>query len=124
MAIGIFYRHLGYLMIIWYILCSSGIGFGIMFQEKSGNPDADAPKHSICFFSFGKANASKFLRFQMNVSLRSLLSFFFSAAPFSNDVIVFSFPFIPQPVHAAPFIKILFRKISAVGGRLSFAKKR
>jgi hypothetical protein len=37
----IFYRHLGYLMTIWYILCSFGTvfsGFGIMYQEKSGNP--------------------------------------------------------------------------------------
>jgi hypothetical protein len=35
------YGHLGYFMTIWYILCSSGVffpGFGIMYQEKSGNP--------------------------------------------------------------------------------------
>jgi hypothetical protein len=38
---GIFYRHLEYFMTIWYILCSFGTffsGFGIMHQEKSGNP--------------------------------------------------------------------------------------
>jgi hypothetical protein len=34
MALGIFYRHLGYFIIIWYIFS----GFGIMYVEKSGNP--------------------------------------------------------------------------------------
>jgi hypothetical protein len=40
--IGIFYGRLGYFMTIWYILCSLGAffsGFGIMYQEESGNPD-------------------------------------------------------------------------------------
>jgi hypothetical protein len=32
--VDIFYGHLGYFMTIWYILS----GFGIMHQEKSGNP--------------------------------------------------------------------------------------
>jgi hypothetical protein len=44
---GIFYGDLGYFMTIWYILYSFGTfcihlvhfsGFGIMHQEKSGNP--------------------------------------------------------------------------------------
>jgi hypothetical protein len=38
---GIFYGHLGYFITVWYILCSFGTflsGFGIMYQEKSGNP--------------------------------------------------------------------------------------
>jgi hypothetical protein len=32
---------MGYFMTIWYILCSFGTffaGFGVMHQEKSGNP--------------------------------------------------------------------------------------
>jgi hypothetical protein len=46
-AFGIFYGDLGYFMTIWYILYSFGTfcihlvhfsGFGIMHQEKSGNP--------------------------------------------------------------------------------------
>jgi hypothetical protein len=37
---GIFYRDLGYFVTILYILYSFGTfsGFGIMYQEKSGNP--------------------------------------------------------------------------------------
>jgi hypothetical protein len=37
---GIFYRHLGYFVTFGDILCSFGtfFGFGIMYQEKSGNP--------------------------------------------------------------------------------------
>jgi hypothetical protein len=48
----LFYVHLEYfadiwyiLMTIWYILCSLGAffpGFGIMHQEKSGNPGKDS----------------------------------------------------------------------------------
>jgi hypothetical protein len=37
-----FHGRFGYFMIVWYILCSFGRffpGFGIMYQEKSGNPD-------------------------------------------------------------------------------------
>jgi hypothetical protein len=37
---GIFYGDLGYFMTIWYSLYSFGTflsGFGIMYQEKSGN---------------------------------------------------------------------------------------
>jgi hypothetical protein len=45
---GMFYDHLVCFMTIWYILWPFGIfcvhlvyfsGFGIMYQEKSGNPD-------------------------------------------------------------------------------------
>jgi hypothetical protein len=39
--LGIFHGDLGYFMTIWYLLCSFGAfysGFGIMYQEKSGNP--------------------------------------------------------------------------------------
>jgi hypothetical protein len=39
--VGIFNVHLGYFVTIWYILCLFGTifsGFGIMHQEKSGNP--------------------------------------------------------------------------------------
>jgi hypothetical protein len=32
--LGIFYDHLVHLVIIWYIFS----GFGITYQEKSGNP--------------------------------------------------------------------------------------
>jgi hypothetical protein len=41
MAIWNIYRHLGYFLTIWYILCSfiHFSGFGIMCEEKSGNPD-------------------------------------------------------------------------------------
>jgi hypothetical protein len=44
---GIFYGHLKYFTVIWYILCPFGnvvviwyifLRFGIMCQEKSGNP--------------------------------------------------------------------------------------
>jgi hypothetical protein len=44
----IFYGHLEYFMEIWNILCPLGTfyihlahfsGFGIMYQEKSGNPE-------------------------------------------------------------------------------------
>jgi hypothetical protein len=34
---GIFYDHMVHLMLIWYILS----GFGIMYNDKSGNPVAD-----------------------------------------------------------------------------------
>jgi hypothetical protein len=45
--VDIFYGHLEYFTDIWYIFCSFGTflfiwniftGFGIMYQEKSGNP--------------------------------------------------------------------------------------
>jgi hypothetical protein len=42
MAIWNLLQTFVYFMTIWYILCSLGIffsGFGIMRQEKSGNPD-------------------------------------------------------------------------------------
>jgi hypothetical protein len=42
---GIFYGHLGYFMAICYILCSFWYifsSFGIMSQEKSGNPELEA----------------------------------------------------------------------------------
>jgi hypothetical protein len=41
----IFYRYLGYFMTVWYIMCSFGTflsGFGILFQEQSGNPEPNA----------------------------------------------------------------------------------
>jgi hypothetical protein len=40
MAIWIFYRHSGYFMTIWYIWVHlvPFSGFGILCQEKSGNP--------------------------------------------------------------------------------------
>jgi hypothetical protein len=43
--VGIFYAHLEYITAIWYILWSFGnfvvilYVFGILCQEKSGNPD-------------------------------------------------------------------------------------
>jgi hypothetical protein len=47
--VGIFYAHLEYVMEIWYILWSMiilwqfGLGiFGILCQEKSGNPGFEA----------------------------------------------------------------------------------
>jgi hypothetical protein len=39
--VDIFYGHLEYFMTIWHIVCSFGTffpGFGVMHQEKSGNP--------------------------------------------------------------------------------------
>jgi hypothetical protein len=41
---GIFYDHLEHFETIWYTLCSFGTfsGFGIIYQEKSGNPDTNA----------------------------------------------------------------------------------
>jgi hypothetical protein len=42
--VTIFYGHFLYVMIIWYILWLSGIifsGFGMLYQEKSGNPAAN-----------------------------------------------------------------------------------
>jgi hypothetical protein len=53
MVIGDIYGHLGYFMTIWYILCSFGTlfsGFGIMYQEKFGNPasvNKKCPKKAI-----------------------------------------------------------------------------
>jgi hypothetical protein len=40
---GIFYGYLGYFMTIWYIFVYlvHFSGFGIMYQEKSGNPAAE-----------------------------------------------------------------------------------
>jgi hypothetical protein len=35
---GIFYEHLGFLMPIWYILCSFGTLFWYLEPKKSGNP--------------------------------------------------------------------------------------
>jgi hypothetical protein len=49
MPIGIFCGHLVYFVVIWYILWSFGIfcghlvyffRFGMLYQEKSGNPDS------------------------------------------------------------------------------------
>jgi hypothetical protein len=51
-GVGIFYVHLVYFTDIWYILWAFGIfygrlvdffRFGILYQEKSGNPDAREP---------------------------------------------------------------------------------
>jgi hypothetical protein len=42
--VEILYGHLGYFMTSWYIFFSFGTfisGFGIMYREKSGNPDLD-----------------------------------------------------------------------------------
>jgi hypothetical protein len=36
----VFYGHLVYFMVIWYI-CWSFSRFGMLFQEKSGNPDSN-----------------------------------------------------------------------------------
>jgi hypothetical protein len=41
---GIFYDHLVHFVLIWYIFS----GFGIMYQEKSGNPICDPA--SLAFF--------------------------------------------------------------------------
>jgi hypothetical protein len=41
---GIFYRHLEYFMTIWYTkyaFVTFFSRFGIMYEEKSGNPDLD-----------------------------------------------------------------------------------
>jgi hypothetical protein len=49
--VGIFYGHLVYFVVMWYILLSLGkfcgylvyfFLFGIFYQEKSGNPYGDA----------------------------------------------------------------------------------
>jgi hypothetical protein len=40
-SFGIFYRHLGFFMTIWYSLCSFGTFF-LMAQEISGNPAIEA----------------------------------------------------------------------------------
>jgi hypothetical protein len=59
--VGIFYGHLEYLTVIWYILWSFGNlmaiwdifhRFGILCQEKSGNPTTDATKKVKEQFSF------------------------------------------------------------------------
>jgi hypothetical protein len=46
-SLGIFYGDLGYFMTIWYILYSVGMYnfscFGIMYQEKYGNPGLRVP---------------------------------------------------------------------------------
>jgi hypothetical protein len=53
---GIFYGHLKYFMVIWYILRSFGkvvviwfvfLRFGIWWQEKCGNPDFESQLHYI-----------------------------------------------------------------------------
>jgi hypothetical protein len=53
---GIFQGHLGYFMTLWYILCSFGtffLLFGIMHQEKSGNPARDLVlRRQSTFFCF------------------------------------------------------------------------
>jgi hypothetical protein len=41
---GIFYGHRGYFVTIWYIWWVFS-GFGIMYQEKSGNPDDKGKKY-------------------------------------------------------------------------------
>jgi hypothetical protein len=55
--VGIFYVHLAHFTIFCYILRTFGIDsgnlvhfshFGILYQEKSGNP-ASKPKHEIIF---------------------------------------------------------------------------
>jgi hypothetical protein len=51
---GIFYDHLVQFVFIWYIFS----GFGIMHQEKSGNP---AAHYSMYKINSMKANISKFL---------------------------------------------------------------
>jgi hypothetical protein len=57
---------MGYSMTIWYILCSFGTffsGFGIMYQEKSGNPAlrARASRHIARVFR-ASASLRLFLR--------------------------------------------------------------
>jgi hypothetical protein len=39
LLLEIFYGHLVYLVVIWYIFHR----FGILYQEKSGNPDGHVP---------------------------------------------------------------------------------
>jgi hypothetical protein len=41
---GVFYKHLLHFVFIWYIFS----GFGIMYQEKSGNPGLETTQ---CIFS-------------------------------------------------------------------------
>jgi hypothetical protein len=57
--VGIFYGHLVHLTVFWYILWTFGIycgnwvyfpRFGILYQEKSGNPAMDA----IHFFALSE----------------------------------------------------------------------
>jgi hypothetical protein len=52
-ALGKFYEHLVHFVLIWYIFS----GFGITYQEKSGNPGPSEPinlaKVSIALPTFG-----------------------------------------------------------------------
>jgi hypothetical protein len=60
MAVGKFDGHFGYFMTICYILCSFGTFFrffGIMHQEKSGNPAPEPKKMERNTFSLKGFNA-------------------------------------------------------------------
>jgi hypothetical protein len=55
---GIFYGHLEYFTVIWYILWPFGNvvviwyifpRFGLLCQEKSGNPDCNTVVCDVCF---------------------------------------------------------------------------
>jgi hypothetical protein len=48
MAFGIFCGHLVHCVVIWYILWSFDVfsAFGLLYQEKSGNPEIIAPDQS------------------------------------------------------------------------------
>jgi hypothetical protein len=50
----IFYGHLVHLMVVWYIFSR----FGMLYREKSGNPDPIATYNS-CGYRFGKTKTAE-----------------------------------------------------------------